>query len=122
VGTQITDSHNRLKSLQISVNPPYLKRTVTSKNNLGLPIQEYYTTSDLCKILKISPDTFRQRLYRGYYPEPARQGNKRRFTLDQIKHIIQQTRKLINEGKLKAGNHGVEQGSSIKQYHLNTRK
>jgi len=34
-------------------------------------------------------------------PEPARQGYKRRFTLDQIKHIIQQTRKLINEGKLK---------------------
>ena len=94
--------------LQQTGNPPYLKQVEKPKNHLGLPIQEYYSTSDLCKIQEISPDTFRQRLYRRYYPEPERYGNMRRFTLDQIKHIIQQTQKLIKEGKLKAGNHGDE--------------
>ena len=40
--------------LKIPVNPPYLKPPEPAINNLGLPIKEYYTTQDLCKVLNIS--------------------------------------------------------------------
>jgi len=38
-------------------------------------------TRDVCQVLKILPDTFRQRIYRGYYPEYQKIGVKRNFTL-----------------------------------------
>ena len=55
-------------------------------------------TQDVCKVLKILPDTFRQRIYRGYYPEFDKIGVKRIFTLEQIKALIRVTEGLTRNG------------------------
>jgi hypothetical protein len=103
VDTQITDPLNRLTSLKIPVNPPYLKHVESPVNDLGLRVKDYYTTSDVCKVLDILPDTFRQRIYRGYYPEPDRRGGRRFFTLDQVRHMLMVTGALVESGVLYAG-------------------
>ena len=72
-------------------------------NDLGLPDKPYYMTQDVCKVLKILPDTFRQRIYRGYYPEFEKIGVKRIFTLEQIKGLIKITEDLIRKGVFSAG-------------------
>jgi len=72
-------------------------------NDLGLPVKPYYFTQDVCKIINILPDTFRQRIYRGYYPEYEKIGVKRIFTLEQIKELIRITENLIRQGILSAG-------------------
>ena len=96
--SQFADPHIDLNYLKISVNPPYLKPLKTPKNDLGLPKKDYYMTGDVCKVLGVSPDTFRARIYRGFYPDPVRVGEKRRFTLDQIREIIRITNNLIRKG------------------------
>jgi hypothetical protein len=58
---------------------------------------------DVCKVLKILPCTFRQRMYRGYYPEFQKIGVKRIFTLEQIKELIKITEGLILRGVVSAG-------------------
>jgi len=70
VDTQNTGPLNRLRFLKIPVNPPYLKSPEPVLNDLGLPIKEYYTTKDLCKVLNIKLDTFRYRIRAGNYTEP----------------------------------------------------
>ncbi len=71
-------------------------------NDLGLEQKDYYM-SDVCKVLKIIPDTFRQRIYRGYYPEYEKVGVKRIFTLEQIKDLIKITEGLIRKGVFSGG-------------------
>jgi hypothetical protein len=92
-----------LNYLNIPVNPPYLKPLKTPKNELGLPNKPYYFTRDVCKVLNVSPDTFRARIYAGHYPEYGKIGVKRIFTLDQIKELIRITENLIRKGILSAG-------------------
>lgn len=101
--TQNTDPHIHLNYLKIPVNPPYLKPPETALNDLGLPKKDYYTTQDLCKFLSIRPDTFRQRIYRGHYPEFPKINGKRKYTLENIKELIELTKDLINKGLLSAG-------------------
>jgi hypothetical protein len=84
VDSKSRDSLNYLISLKIPVNPPYFKRPKTPLNDLGLPIKQYYTTRDICKVLNIYPDTFHYRLKVGYYPEPRKVGGKRRFSEQDI--------------------------------------
>ncbi|MCD6294622.1 MAG: MerR family transcriptional regulator [Deltaproteobacteria bacterium] len=49
-------------------------------------------TPDVCKVLDLQPDTLRYRLRKGTYPEPKQKaGDKRRFTVEEIKEIIQIT-------------------------------
>jgi hypothetical protein len=74
-------------------------------NDLNLPINKSsYTTADLCSVLKISPDTLRQRIYAGHYHEPDRDKNNRRFfTESQIRLVIKLTQSFIKKGILKAG-------------------
>jgi len=72
-------------------------------NDLGLEQKDYYMTCDVCKVLKINPDTFRQRIYRGYYPEYQKIGVERIFTLEQIKDLIKITEGLIRKGVFSAG-------------------
>ena len=60
-------------------------------------------TCDVCKVLKIKPDTFRQRIYREFYPEFPRVGGKRKYTLNNIKELIEITDGLIEKGILSAG-------------------
>jgi hypothetical protein len=103
VDTQNTDPHNNLTFLDIPVNPPYLKHPNPVLNELGLEQKDYYMTCDVCKVLKIKPDTFRQRIYRAYYPEYQKIGVKRIFTLDQIKELIRITENLIRQGVLSTG-------------------
>ena len=57
-------------------------------NDLGLPIKPYYFTRDVCKVLNVLPDTSRERIYRGFYPEYGKIGRKRMFTLEEIKELI----------------------------------
>jgi hypothetical protein len=92
------DPHNLLIFFQIPVVPPYLKTTKspeTPVNELGLPVKEYYTTQDLCKVLNIKPDTFRHRLRTGKYPEAPKVGGKHRFSENQVSGILK-IEKLIN--------------------------
>ena len=72
-------------------------------NQLGLEQKDYYMTCDVCRVLRIKPDTFRQGIYRGYYPEYQKIGVKRIFTLEQIKELIKITENLICQGVLSAG-------------------
>jgi len=60
-------------------------------------------TCDVCKVLRIKPDTFRWRIYKGHYREHQKIDGKRVFKLDQIKEIIKITDKLIRQGILSAG-------------------
>jgi hypothetical protein len=101
--TQNTDPHIHLNYLKIPVSPPYQKPPETPLNELGLHRKDYYMTSDVCKVLKIKPDTFRQRIYRGYYPDYQKIGVKRIFTLEQIKELIKVTENLIRKCILSAG-------------------
>jgi len=80
VDTQNTDSLNRLTPLKFPVNPAYLKPPEPATNDLGLPVKDYYITADLCKVLRLLPDTFRYRIRTGKYPESRKIGGKRRFT------------------------------------------
>jgi hypothetical protein len=103
VDTQNTYPLNRLRFLKIPVNPPSLKSPEPAFNALGLPIKDYYTTQDLCKILNISPYTLRYRLKAGHYPSPMREGGKSIFTDNEIREIIKITRDLIKKEVFLAG-------------------
>ena len=94
------DSSNHLPFLRIPVNPPYLKSYKPPINDLGLPEREYYTTADICKVLNLLPDTFRYRLRAGRYPEPkTKAGNKRRFTIDEVREIVRIESQSLKEGR-----------------------
>ena len=97
---QFTDSHIHPKYLKIPVNPPYLKPSNPAFNELGLIKKDYYMTCDACKVLNTKPDTFRQRIYRGYYPEYQKRGRKRIFTMSQIKELLKITDSLIRQGTI----------------------
>jgi len=103
VGSKCRDSLNHSISLKIPVNPPYFKRPKTPLNDLSLPVKNYYTTGDICKVLNIKPDTFRQRIYRGFYPEFQKIAGKRKFSEEQIKGLIRLTEELIKKKTLFAG-------------------
>ena len=103
VDSKCRDSSNLLPLLKIPVNPPYLKTYKPPINELGLEQKDYYMTCDACKVLKIKPDTFRQRIYRGYYTEYEKIGMKRIYTPDQIKELIRITENLIRKGAFSAG-------------------
>ena len=96
------DPLNYFIFLNITLPEPYSKELKPALNELGLPEKSYYVTADVCKVLKIRPDTFRQRIYRGYYPEFKKIGVKRIFTLEQIKELIKITNTLIRQGILSA--------------------
>ena len=100
VDTKSRDPDNDLTFLNIPVNPPYFKPQETQINDLGLPKKPYYTTADVCSLLKIHPDTFRYRLRQGHYPEPIKIGGKRRFHIGQIKNILKITAELLKKGTL----------------------
>jgi hypothetical protein len=98
--TQNTDPHIHLNYLKIPVSPPYSKPQEMQINDLGLPVKPYYTTADVCSLLKIHPDTFRHRLRQGHYPESIKVSGKRRFQIDQIKNILKITAELLKNGIL----------------------
>ena len=103
VDSKCRDSSNYLPFLRIPVNPPYLRHPEPILNDFGFEQKDYYMTCDVCKVLKIKPDNFRQRIYRGYYLEFDKIGIKRIFTLQQIKDLIKITEGLIREGVFSAG-------------------
>ena len=84
--------------LKIPVDPPYQKPPETPLNEFGLHKRDYYLTCDVCKVLNIKPDTFRQRIYRGYYPEYQKVGVKRVYTLEQIKDMIRSYKNAVLSG------------------------
>ncbi len=97
--TQFTENSNRLISLKIPVDPPYFKCPKSDLNDLGLPSKNYYTTQEVCKVLRVKPDTFRDRLCKGYYPDSGiKVSGGGRFTLAEIREIIKLTEELRNKG------------------------
>jgi excisionase family DNA binding protein len=70
--------------LLIPVSPPFLKIPVAPLNDLGLPEKEYYTTGDICKLLRVKPDTLRARIRAGRFADGSKVGGKRRFTKKQL--------------------------------------
>jgi hypothetical protein len=100
--SQFTNPFKPFLSQAIHLSEPYLKEQKKPFNDLNLEFKDYYMTRDVCKVLKILPDTFRQRIYRGYYPEYQKIGVKRIFTLVQIKELIKITETLIEKGILTA--------------------
>jgi hypothetical protein len=64
-------------------------------NKYGLEEKEIYRTSDVCKLLNITPFTFRSRLYRGIWNDNYDQdGVGRMFTVDDLEKL-----KEINQGQ-----------------------
>jgi hypothetical protein len=53
VDSKCRDSHNILNLLNIRVSPPYLKPSEVPVNEFGLPNKAFYTTADICKVLKM---------------------------------------------------------------------
>ena len=102
-GSQFTENPNHLISINITVDPPYFKPPKMPMNDLLLPEKDYYMTRDVCKVLRIKPDTFRARIYAGHYPEYGKIGVKRIFTLEEIRELIRITDDLIRKGILSAG-------------------
>jgi hypothetical protein len=94
VDSKFRDSSNSSVFLNITLPQPYHKEYIPTINELGLPIKPYYFTQDVCRVLKIKPDTFRGRTYRGYYPEYQKIGVKRIFTIEQIKELIRISKEL----------------------------
>jgi len=103
VVTQFTENYNRLISLNIPVNPPYIKYPKPALNEFNIPKKDFYTTKDVCKVLGVKPDTFRNRLEKGYYQEPVRVGKKRRFTIKEITHFVDLTEQFLKDHVFKAG-------------------
>jgi hypothetical protein len=83
-------SHCRgVSTLHISLEQTFV--FIESKpvlNKLGLLVKEIYRTVDVCKVLKITPDTFRARLRSGFYENKyKRDGIGRMFTLQDIEEL-----------------------------------
>ena len=87
----------------ISVSPPFIRKKHIPLNEYGLPIKKYYTTGDICKVLTLDPDTFRARIRAGFYTEPLRLGDKRRFSKNELINIINVSNHLIIKGVFKSG-------------------
>jgi len=85
----------------IPISPPYFKEPSPHLNELGLPVKDYYSTGDVCKILGLKPDTFRARLRSGYYPEPTHLKHVRKYNLEEIRNIVQLTEELTKAGTLR---------------------
>ena len=97
------DSDNVSRLLRIQVDPSYLKAVEPTINEFGPPKKEYYTTADVCIVLGILPDIFRERINHGHYPEYKRNGIKRIFTLGQTNEVDTITKNLLKKGMLLAG-------------------
>jgi hypothetical protein len=52
---------------------------------------------DVCKVLDIKPETLKYRLERGFYKDPKRLGEKRKFSEIDIREIIKTTEALIDK-------------------------
>jgi len=87
VDSKFRDSLNPSIFLNITLPGPFHKEYMPAINEFGLPHKPYYFTQDVCRVLGIKPDTFRGRIYRGYYPEYGKIGVKRIYTLEQIKEL-----------------------------------
>jgi len=88
VYAQNTESVSSSNRITIPIIPPYLKELNQPLNELGLPMKNYYTTQDICKVLNVRPDTLRSRFRHGHYDEPVRKNGKRIFTLQEVKEIM----------------------------------
>ncbi len=86
--SQFAEERKQSYCLSLPIIPPYFKEQKEAVNDLGLLIKDYYMTKDLCKVLKIRPDTLRSRFRSGRYPEPQRLGDKRIFSLSEVIEII----------------------------------
>jgi len=94
------DPAHRTIQFHFKLDEPYpIQIPRSDLNDLGLPEKEHYTTRDVCGLLDLHQDTFRYRLRVGIYPEAKkRAGDKRRFTKEEIREILETTRTLSHKG------------------------
>jgi hypothetical protein len=65
------------------------KKNKPKLNKLGFQEKEIYRTSDVCKLLNITPFTLRSRLYRGIWQDKyEKDGVGRGFTADDLAKLI----------------------------------
>jgi hypothetical protein len=96
-----TDAFQQLDFLRVPVSPPYLRLPEKPRNDLSLVKKNYFTTRDLCKVLKTKPDTLRYRFRAGYYPDKKWLNGKRVFSEIDIIQIVKVTNDLIEKGVIK---------------------
>lgn len=77
-----------VREVRVMLPEPYLRTPPKSLNVLGIPDKPYYRTTDACTILGIKPELFRYRLYTGKYPEFARDGKGRLFSLEDLQMLM----------------------------------
>ena len=59
-------------------------------NKFGIEEKEIYRTSDVCKLLNVTSDTLRLRLYRGIWKDNFKKdGVGRKFTVDDLAKLIE---------------------------------
>ncbi len=87
-------------SIKVSFPDPYSKPVSTTINEYGIPKKSWYSTSDVCSILKLHPDTFRYRVRQGHYKDHyARKGDKRIYTINDITYLVNRTKELKQNNK-----------------------
>jgi len=96
-------SYSNFITLQLIIDPPYIKHPKVFINDLGLPDKKYYKTQDVCQILGVSGETFRARIRHGHYPEMPQIGGKRFYTYNDIKKLKMITRDLYKKKIIKIG-------------------
>lgn len=73
------DTSNRI-NLILHLQKPYKFVLPSPKYNQFRVIEkEYFRTKDICKILKITPATFRQRIYNGKYDDNFKRDRRGRL-------------------------------------------
>lgn len=82
--------------IKVTLPESYLKILEPDLNELGLPEKEFYTTVELCRLLDLTPDTFRYRHRSGIYHEAEnRSGDKRQFSFNEVAEIVRITRTIL---------------------------
>ena len=74
-------------NVEIKLDRPFRRYPPRILNRYGLPTKPYYRTSDVCKVLGISPDVLRYRFMTGKYREVERDGWGRIFRLQAIEEL-----------------------------------
>lgn len=95
--------YNQLHTFKFYLPEPYLEKEQPPApilNEIGLPTeQQYYSSKQISNILNIQEEAFRARVRTHKYPFPNNAyGLHWRFSLDEVKVIIELTTKLKTEG------------------------
>jgi len=87
-GSHFGEHHNLLISLQLRIDPPYLKCPKPPTDEEMIRARGYYRSGDVARSLGITPKTLRDRIKAGVYPDAKDNKGKRRFSEEEVRRII----------------------------------